>query len=215
MGGWDAAIRRIPDPALRELAAGGEVRTFPRGECLMREGDAGDAFYILLAGRVEVYVSDARGREMILAHYGPGEHVGEMALDGRPRSASVRALERTACSMVARDALRAAIAANPDVALHLVATLIARTRTATLNLKDLALMDVYGRVARLLLAQETVPEADGARWSRERLTQQEIANRVGASRDMISRILKDLRAGGYIEQRERRFRIVRRPPARW
>jgi CRP/FNR family cyclic AMP-dependent transcriptional regulator len=125
------------------------------------------------------------------------------------------ATEPTVCCVVARDALRAAIHADPDVAMRLIGTLIARNRFATFNLKNLALMDVYGRVARLLLGLETVVEADGLAWSRERLTQQEIASRVGASRDMISRILKDLRTGGYIAMRDKRIAILRRPPARW
>jgi CRP/FNR family cyclic AMP-dependent transcriptional regulator len=214
-GLWAAAIRRIADPVVRELATGGEVRPYAKGEHLIREHEQGDALYVILAGRVKVYVADAQRRELVLAHYGAGDYVGEMALDGQPRSASVCALEPTVCAVVARDDLRTAIRGDPDIAMRMLATLIGRARSATGNLKNLALMDVYGRVARLLLEQDYEPGADGLQWSRERLTHQEIANRVGASRDMISRIFKDLRAGGYIAVRDKRIAILRRPPARW
>lgn len=215
MAHWEQAIRKFTDPLVREMAARGRTRSFPRGEHLIREGEAGDAVYVILSGRVKVYVSDTRGRELIVADYAAGEYVGEMALDGRTRSASVAAVEPTVCSVVARDALRTAIHDDPEIAMRMIATLIERNRQATGCLKNLALMDVYGRVARLLLDQETVVGADGLAWSRERLTQQSIADRVGASRDMISRILKDLRTGGYIALRDKRVAILRRPPARW
>jgi len=206
---------KFPDPKVRELAAQGQLRRYPKGGLVIREGDTGDAVYLILSGKVKVYVSDAEGKEMILAAYAAGDYVGEMALDGQARSASVAALEPTACAVIERETLRAAIHSDPDIAMRIIATLIGRQRATTVSLKTLALMDVYGRVARLLLGLETVREADGLHWSRERLTQQDIANRVGASRDMISRILKELRVGGYIAMRDKRFAILRRPPARW
>jgi CRP/FNR family cyclic AMP-dependent transcriptional regulator len=215
MRSWSQVIGRIEDPVARELAAGGEIRSFAKDSLIIRENDPGDALFVILAGRVKVFVADAQGREMILAHYGPGDYVGEMALDGQVRSASVATLEPTTCAVVAREALRAAIRGDPDIALRLLSTLIGRARATTGSVKSLALMDVYGRIAHLLLEQETVTGADGRQWSRERLTQQEIANRVGASRDMVSRILKDLRAGGYIAVKEKHIAILRRPPARW
>jgi len=215
MAQWEQAIRKFTDPVVRELAQSGQSRRFPKGELLIREGDRGDALFVILSGKVKVYVSDTEGREMIVADYAAGDYVGEMALDGKPRSASVEAVEPTVCSVVARDALRSAIHADPEIAMRIIATLIDRNRNATVSLKNLALMDVYGRVARLLLSLEFVPGADGLAWSREPLTQKEISSRVGASRDMISRILKDLRTGGYIAMREKRIAILRRPPARW
>jgi len=215
MGTWDPVIRQFSDPVVRALAQCGSLRSHARGSVLMREGEDGTALFVILAGRVRVYVADARGQEMVLAHYGAGELVGEMALDGEPRSATVRAVEAVHCAVVERAALLELFAAQPEVALRLFSIVAARARAATGSVRNLALMDVYGRVARLLLEQETVVEADGRRWTREALTQQEIASRVGASRDMISRILKDLRTGGYIAERARRFTILRRPPARW
>jgi len=210
----DPAIGRIGDPVLRELAASGRIRHFAKGSHLIRESEPGDSLFVLLAGKVQVYVADGAGRRKTLGHYGPGSHVGELVLDGRPRSASVCAREPTVCAEIGTQTLLAAIRARPQLAMRLIVDLIERQRRTTGELKDLALMDVYGRIARLLRELEYV-EQDGAAWSRERLTQQEIASRVGASRDMVGRILKDLRAGGYIDMREKRFRILRRPPARW
>jgi len=207
-------IAAITDPLVRELASQGAVRSFPRNTVIINEGDRGDSLFVILGGRVKVYVSDDDGREMILDHYVAGDYVGEMALDGRPRSASVMTLEPTTCSVVTRDALRSAIVANADVAMSLISTLIERARIATDKVKNLALMDVYGRVARLLLsiAEE---QPDGKLVVPERLTQQNIADRVGASRDMISRIFKDLTVGGYVTVADRVITINRKPPARW
>ena len=214
-GATPARIAHLEDPVARDLAARGTLRSYARGSLILREGDAGNAFFVILAGRVSVFVANASGREFVLCHYGPEETFGEMSLDGKPRTASVRAMEPTACAVIERSTLLAALRVDPEVGLRLIMLISARARRTTIDLKDLALMDVYGRVARLLLAQETFTGPDGLAWSREALTQQEIANRVGASRDMISRILKDLRTGGYIAVRERHFTILRRPPARW
>src|SRR5882672_12768595 len=139
-------IAAIGDPMVRELAARGQVRMFPKNTVIINEGDRGDSLFVILSGRVKVYVSDDDGREMILDIYNPGDYVGEMSLDGRPRSASVMTLEPATCSVVTRETLREAIARNPDVAMALISTLIDRARIATDNVKNLALMDVYGRV---------------------------------------------------------------------
>jgi CRP/FNR family cyclic AMP-dependent transcriptional regulator len=207
-------IAAIGDPMVREIAARGQARSFPKNAVIINEGDRGDSLFVILGGRVKAYVSDDDGREMILNHYGPGDYVGEMSLDGRPRSASVMTLEPTTCAVVTRDALREAIKANPDVALSLISILIDRARIATDNVKNLALMDVYGRVAQLLLklAKE---QPDGKLVVPEKMTQQDIADRVGASRDMISRIFKDLTVGGYVTVVDRVITINRKPPQRW
>jgi len=206
-------IEAIEDPVVRELALRGQVRSFPKNTVFINEGDRGDSLFVIISGRVKVYVSDSQGREMILDIDGPGQYVGEMALDGRPRSASVMTLEATTCAMVTRDALKDAIVANPDLAMALIEKLIDRARIATDTIKNLALMDVYGRVARLLLS--LARERDGKLVVPERLTQQDIADRVGASRDMISRIFKDLTTGGYVTVVDRRITLNRRPPPRW
>jgi CRP/FNR family cyclic AMP-dependent transcriptional regulator len=210
----DARLETIADPLVRELAQRGQLRSIPRNAVFIHEGDQGDSLFVILSGRVKVFVADDEGREMVLDFHGAGDYVGEMALDGRPRAASVMAVEPTVCSVLTRDALRAAIAANPDVAMNLIGTLIERARIATENVRNLALMDVYGRVARLLLSL-AVEQPGGKMVVPERLTQQDIADRVGASRDMVSRIFKDLTVGGYVTVADRQITINRKPPARW
>lgn len=213
MSSIDQLVSAIGDPMIRELASRGQTRTFPKNAVIINEGDRGDTLYVILSGKVKVYVSDDDGREMILDTHDAGEYVGEMSLDGRPRSASVMTLEPTTCSILSRDELRAAIARNPDIAMAIIEKLIERARIATDNVKNLALMDVYGRVARLLLS--LAKEEDGKLVVPDRMTQQDIADRVGASRDMISRIFKDLTVGGYVTVENRQITINRKPPAHW
>jgi CRP/FNR family cyclic AMP-dependent transcriptional regulator len=208
-----AQLQSIPDAFVRSLAALGRLRTYPKNTVFITEGDSSDSVFVILSGRVKVFISDTEGHEMILDTQGPGEYVGEMALDGKPRSASVMTLEPTTFSVVARDPIREAIRRNPDFALEMIAKVIDRARLATNSVKHLALLDVYGRVARLLLDMSV--EKDGKQQIPEKITQQEIAERVGASRDMVSRIFRDLTAGGYISVENRIITINKKPPARW
>ena len=207
-------LKDIADPFVRELASLGRVRTYPKNSVFITEGDSSDSLFVVLKGKVKVFVSDNEGHEMILDTHGPGEYVGEMALDGNPRSASVMTLEPTTFSVVARDPIREAIRQNPDFALEMIAKIIDRARLATNSVKHLALLDVYGRVARLLL-EMAVEEKDGKHVIPEKITQQEIAERVGASRDMVSRIFRDLTAGGYITVENRIITINKKPPSKW
>jgi CRP/FNR family cyclic AMP-dependent transcriptional regulator len=198
---------------LRAIAATGVVRNYPKNAILINDGDVGDSLYIVLSGRVKVYASNAAGREVVIAFHGPGEYVGEMSLDGSPRSASVLTLEPTTCAIVARASFREFILAHPEFAMHLIERLIQRVRLTTENVKSLALSDVYGRLVKLLLTLAV--EREGKWVVPEKLTQQDIAERVGASRDMISRLLKDLVAGGYLDVRDRTITILKRPPPGW
>ncbi|HXN16269.1 MAG TPA: Crp/Fnr family transcriptional regulator [Usitatibacter sp.] len=206
-------LAAIQDAFVKALAALGRVRTYPKNTVFITEGDSSDSVFVVLSGKVKVFVSDNEGREMILDTHGPGEYVGEMAMDGKPRSASVMTLEPTTFSVVARDPIREAIRKNPDFALDMIAKVIDRARLATSSVKHLALLDVYGRVARLLL--EMAVETDGKLLIPDKITQQEIAERVGASRDMVSRIFRDLTIGGYITVEHRMITINKKPPARW
>ena len=206
-------LAAIADPFVRELAALGRVRSYPKNTVFITEGDSSDSVFVILAGRVKIFLSDTEGHEMILDTQGPGEYVGEMALDGNPRSASVMTTEPTTFAVVSRDPIKEAIRRNPDFALDMIAKIIDRARLATNSVKDLALLDVYGRVARLLLNMAV--ERNGKLEIPEKLTQQEIAERVGASRDMVSRIFRDLTAGGYISVESRHITINKKPPARW
>ena len=199
---------------LRAIARQGGVRSYPANAVLINEGDTSDTLFILLSGRVKVYSNSADGKEIVITTHGLGEYVGELALDGGVRSASVMTLEPTTCSVVSGANLREFIAAHPDFASHLILKLIRSVREATDSVKSLALEDVYARVIRLL-NDVSDPVEGGQRRVRERLTQQDIADRIGASREMVSRIFKDLTAGGYLDVASGRITIVRKPPAAW
>src|SRR5690242_17754800 len=195
------------------IAASGVVRTFPRNTILINEGDQGDTLYVILSGRVKIFSSNEAGREFVIDFQGAGEYVGEMMLDGEPRSASIVTVETTMCAVVNRAQFREFILAHPDFAMHLIERLIRRVRVTTGNLKSLALSDVYGRLVRLLNA--LVQDVDGRQLIPEKLTQQEIADRVGASRDMIGKLMKDLVAGGYLAIEDRTIMMLRKLPTGW
>ncbi|MEO8835894.1 MAG: Crp/Fnr family transcriptional regulator [Caldimonas sp.] len=199
---------------LREIAHQGGVRRYPAHAVLINEGESSDTLFILLDGRVKVYSTSVDGKEVVIVVHGAGEYVGELSLDGGMRSASVMTLEPTTCSVVSGAHLRDFIAAHPDFASHLIRKLIRSVRHATESVKSLALEDVYGRVVRLL-DEISDPVAGDRRRVRERLTQQGIADRVGASREMVSRIFKDLTQGGYLGSEEGRIVVLRKPPAAW
>jgi len=204
----------LEEATLRAIAETGIVRTFPKNAVLIHEGDAGDALYIVLQGRVKVYASNAQGREFAIAFHGPGEYVGEMTLDGGVRSASVVTIDPTVCAIVHREQFREFILKNPDFALHLIEKLINRVRATTEDVKSLALTDVYGRLVRLLNTLAVAKE-DGTSVVPEKLTQQAIAERVGASRDMIGKLFKDLVAGGYLAIEDRTITVLRKLPTGW
>jgi CRP/FNR family cyclic AMP-dependent transcriptional regulator len=204
----------LDDALLREIAGKGGIKRYPAQAILINEGDSSDSIYILLSGRVKVYSTNPEGREVVIAVHGAGEYIGELSLDGGVRSASVMTLETTTCSVVSGASLREFIAAHPDFASHLIRKLIRSVRQATESVKSLALEDVYARVVRLLTDLSDAGP-DGQRRVRERLTQQDIADRIGASREMVSRIFKDLGAGGYIAQENGRIVVVRKLPTAW
>lgn len=204
------SLDALPE-TLRPLAERGDVRRYRKGTLLIQEGDHGDTLFIILSGRLRAFTSGDKGRELTYGTYGPGEYLGEMSLDGGPRSASVITMEASECAIVTRQTLLRHIAEHPDFALELLAKLIRRARSATLSAKQMALNDVYGRLVPLLNAFATKAEPVDARG----LTQAELASRLGCSREMISRLLKDLRKGGYLGGGERRYEIVRPLPPRW
>jgi CRP/FNR family transcriptional regulator, cyclic AMP receptor protein len=188
----------LPAP-LRTLAARGTPRSYRKGTLIIEEGTQGDTLYLLLTGRVKAFSSDTRGREVVYGVYGPGDYFGEMSLDGGPRSASVMAETACTCAVLARQTLREHIKAEPEFAFDLLARVIRRARLATQSARSMALLDVYGRLVQLLESL-AVSRADGLRVIEERLTHAEIAARVGCSREMVSRLMKDLVVGCYLRR---------------
>lgn len=209
----DSLIDALPPP-LRLLAQRAAITSFRKGQRLIEEGERGDTLYIILSGRVRAFGSNDKGDEITYGSYGPGEYVGEMSLDGGLRSASVEALEATWCAMVTRYTLTRHIAEQPEFAFELLAKVIWRARAATRSAKLLALNDVYGRL-KDLLESVSAAQPDGSRIVAERMTHQGLASHVGASRTMVTRLMKDLEQGGYLRADGTQLVLLRPLPARW
>ena len=173
-------------------------KTVARNTLLFSQGSPGDAMYTIQRGKVKVVLSDADGKEVILSVLGPGNFFGEMALiDDEPRSAGVMTMESSEFYVISKSDFRTCIATQPELATNLMRHLSRRLRVANQKIGSLALMDVYGRVAGTLLQ---LAENDGdKRVLTGRYTQKDIASMVGASREMVSRIFKDLTEAGFIE----------------
>jgi CRP/FNR family cyclic AMP-dependent transcriptional regulator len=199
---------------LLALIERGEVRRYRKGTLLIQEGDHGDTIYIILTGRLRAFSEGDNDREITYGVYGAGEYIGELSLDGGPRSASVITVEASSCAVVSRRTLERFIAERPEFAFELLAKVIRRVRAATLNARQLALNDVYGRL-KLLLGTLALPQPDGTLRVADRLTHQEMANRLGCSREMVSRLLKDLERGGYVTVQDNRLVLTKALPQRW
>jgi len=190
----------LPDEQLRMLMPVVSRKAVARSTTVITGGDSTDSLYIVISGRLKVMMSDAEGKEVILSILGPGEYFGEMGLiDDEPRSASVVAIESCELLYIAKRDFKKCLADNADMAMAVMRGLVRRLREADRKIGSLALLDVYGRVARLLL--DMSEDVDGEKIVTKRLPKQDIAKMIGASREMVSRVMKDLQMGGYIEMR--------------
>jgi CRP/FNR family cyclic AMP-dependent transcriptional regulator len=190
----------FPEDQLRMLATMVMRRSAPRATTIMAGGDPTDSLYIVLSGRLKVMMSDSEGKEVILSILGPGEFFGEMGLiDDEPRSASVVTMEPCELLAVSKRDFKKCLAENFEMAMAVMRGLVRRLREADRKIGSLALLDVYGRVARLLL--DMAENVNGEKVVTKRLPKQDIAKMIGASREMVSRVMKDLQMGGYIEMR--------------
>lgn len=206
-----AGLSKTDLDAVSNLAV---TRNFPKNTLVMCEGDQSDSLYVVLSGKVKVFLSDEEGKEVTLNMQGEGEYFGELALlDEAPRSASVMTAEATKLAVISKKSFDECMKNNPEIAVKIMRGLARRLRELTENVRSLALMDVYGRVARLLL--ELAKEKEGTKVIPQRLTQRDIASMVGASREMVSRILRDLSVGGYITIEHKIITINERLPAAW
>jgi CRP/FNR family cyclic AMP-dependent transcriptional regulator len=199
--------------ALAASARAGVVRRYAKRTILISEGEPGTSLYIVLSGKLKIFTSDPDGKEFLFDVYGRGEIVGEMAIDGDLRSASVEAVEDTVCASVPLDAFRSQVKSDPDFAFDLILTLIRRSRHATSHARSLALESAYERLAALL--QAAAVEENGETVISEELSQQDLADRIGTSRDMVSKIFKELKKGGYLSYEKKRVVLHRPLPARW
>ncbi len=196
-------LRNVPlfagldEAELEKLSKVSSRKRAERGVYVVRAGESTDSLYILLTGRAKVTNTDEDGREIILAWLGPGEFFGEMGLiDGSPRSASVIASEPCELLCLSKEAFQRCMQDNFQVAQKLMQILVRRLREADRKIESLALLDVYGRVARLLL--DMSDEEEGRRVVRKKMSKQDMARMIGASREMVSKVMRDLELSGYI-----------------
>ena len=194
-------FEQVDDASLASLTRVAALRRVPRHTAVLHAGDRTDNIYFVLSGLLKVQIADEEGREVILSMLGPGELFGEMGvLDDHPRSATVLAVEPSEVVVIGKNDFKRCLVENPDVSLFIMRNLTRRLRMADRAIESLALLDVYGRVARLLLeAAETI---DGRRVVTQKLTKQDIAKMIGASREMVSRVMRDLTAQGLLREEE-------------
>jgi CRP/FNR family cyclic AMP-dependent transcriptional regulator len=204
----------LSEVALSEIEQHSSVKSFNKNAIVINQDDETYSLYVILSGAVKVFISAEDGREAVLNHQTAGDYFGDLALiDKQPRVASVMTTEPSRFMIISREDFMACLSKNPEIAINLIKPMTSRMRMLARNVSSLALLDVYGRVARVLLEQAEQQE-DGEMIT-GKITQQEIADMVGASRAMVSRILKDLKAGGYISVDKKRITIQQKLPSRW
>ncbi len=204
----------LPRAAQEALLCQARKRTYGKGAIVINEGDVAHGLYIVCSGSLKACLNDDQGRELILSTHGPRDYFGELALlDGAPRSANVAALENSELLIISKEAFHSVLQSHPDCMWSIVQSLVGRVRELTENVRALALVDVFGRLTRLLTS--LAAEEGDTLVIRPRPTQQDIANRIGASREMVSRILKDLVVGGFLSLENDCMVIRRKFPNRW
>jgi len=207
-------FQQLKDEEVDDILAHIHCRSFPRKTQIVTEGDDSHSLYFLLEGRVKIYLDDDSGKEIIMNIHEAGEFFGELGLiKSIPRTASVVTLEDSRLGIMPEADFRRCLQTYPGFAMSLIENLSTRLIEATETIRKLGLMDVYRRIAVTFL--NLSEEQDGVRVINEKLTQQNIASRVGASREMVARILKDLRAGGYISQDNHRIILHKPLPHSW
>ena len=200
----------LSDELLESVAIHGVVRNVPRNNILLQEGEQSDALYVVVTGKMKIFVGDEEGKELVLSILGPGDFFGEMAIiDGAPRSATVMSVGESTVVIIGKQDFTTCLREMPDLAFNLLRSLARRVRNVNEHVRDLALLDVYGRVARTLLR---LAKPKGDILVTDAITQQEIANMVGASREMVSRVLTNLKNDGFISVAGKQITICD-PPA--
>jgi|TARA_B100002019_G_C21151840_1_gene538661 CRP/FNR family cyclic AMP-dependent transcriptional regulator len=204
----------LSDEELATLEETSIRRSYPKNTVIINENDVADSLYVIESGKVKVYCSDKNGKEFIMNTLSYGDYFGELALlDDDRRSASVRTMEKADFCIIYKQDFNQVLDQHPNIAKTLIKNITRRVRALTEKVKSLALQDVYGRVTKVLNSLAT--ERNDEFYVEEKLTQQDIADRVGASREMVARILKDLTIGGYISFENRHIVIHRRLPANY
>lgn len=198
-------VRRVPlfaqltTEQAQALVGSVSKQRFKRGECIVAQGQTSDALFILLTGRARVLMTDKRSREVILATLRVGDHVGEMSLiDGETHSATVQAEITTDVLVLGSKEFLRCISENSSIAQSVMRVLVRRLRSADQKIGSLALMGVYARVANVML-ENAVADNEGGLLIPHKVSRQDVAKMVGASREMVSRVMKDFEDTGFLQ----------------
>lgn len=215
-----ALIRNIPiftdldEAAIEAILQRSRALTFRKNTVLMSEGETGECLYVIQSGSVKIFVSDEDGNELILFIEGAGSYIGEISLlDDAPRTASAVTLEKTQVLAISKSSFIECVELNPDIAFRIIRSMTHRLRRATDNIRGLALKNVYQRLALKLI--ELSVEVDDHRQLERKYSHQELANMIGASREMVGKILAELTKGGYIELEGQKLKLMRALPHDW
>ena len=202
-------LARIVPPELQRLAEMTREKQYPKGSVVLFEGDPGDSLFIVRGGRVKVVLVGEDGREVILGILGVGEHFGELSLiDQQPRSAHVIAMEDASLLVLRSEDFKRRVEAAPEIAWAMLAELARRLRRADDKIGGLVLLDVPGRIARLLL---DFAGEQGSETIEKPLTHQTIADMIGASRETVSRAMREFQDAGLVTVARRQIKIADRP----
>jgi CRP/FNR family cyclic AMP-dependent transcriptional regulator len=204
----------LGDKTLAALAAYATTKTYPKNAIVISEGESGDALYIIASGKVRISLSDEAGKEVCLGTESTGQYFGELALlDTEPRSASVVTEINSVFVVISRNDFNQWLNEYPKAGLMIMKELVHKIRALTESVKILALCDVYGRLVKVLTGM--AQEEDDTLVIPVKPTQQELANRIGSSREMVSKIFKELIKGGYIQLERNRLIIIKQLPKAW
>ena len=210
-----AAIPLFASLSQEELKATAQlffIRSYPKDAIVATEGDRLDLFNIILSGKIQFFWHDQAGHQVKLGIDGPGGHYADVTLDGESILMSVIALEDLRVASIPMIELKPLLLLHPQVGFDLLMDVVARLRRLVERTRSFTMEDVYGRVVKLLLAAAVKTDD---RLVTDRLTHAEIGKRVGATREMVGRVMRDLTRGGYIEVTRGHVTIVRSPPKRW
>lgn len=195
------------------IAAQTVTRQFPKNTVIVSQGDETDSFYVIVQGKVDVFLQNDKGKEIIINTLGLCESFGELAPLGRiPRQASIITTEDSTFGIISRQVFMDTLLVKPSIGMRIIDLLIRRIQDLTEEVSSLALEDVYNRVVRVLYKHA---DEVGDKLVTEKLTQQDIASRVGATREMVHRILKELKKGGYISIEGKHITIEKKLPPGW
>jgi CRP/FNR family cyclic AMP-dependent transcriptional regulator len=208
-----ALFSELNESDIESVASQTVIRQFPKNTVIVSQGDDTDSFYVIVKGKVDVFLHNDKGKEIIINTLGVCESFGELApLGGIPRQASIITTEESTFGVISRQVFMDSLLIKPSVSMNIIDLLITRIQDLTEEVSSLALEDVYNRVVRVLYKHAV---EDGDKLVTEKLTQQDIASRVGATREMVHRILKELKTGGYITIEGKHISIEKKLPSGW